>query len=97
MTAYEMRISDWSSDVCSSDLVDHAEFGRELGVHGNELDLVLRHVFFGENGVGRAFGHANRAINAFVRVDDQEVGSFAEAIHRADIDAIGELDRKSVV
>src|SRR3546814_13961087 len=23
-TAYEMRISDWSSDVCSSDLVDRA-------------------------------------------------------------------------
>src|SRR3546814_15083820 len=23
-TAYEMRISDWSSDVCSSDLVQHA-------------------------------------------------------------------------
>src|SRR3546814_8127646 len=22
-TAYEMRISDWSSDVCSSDLIDH--------------------------------------------------------------------------
>src|SRR3546814_10286383 len=22
-TAYEMRISDWSSDVCSSDLVQH--------------------------------------------------------------------------
>src|SRR3546814_4798810 len=22
-TAYEMRISDWSSDVCSSDLPDH--------------------------------------------------------------------------
>src|SRR3546814_5283615 len=30
-TAYEMRISDWSSDVCSSDLHDHvliAGFGR---------------------------------------------------------------------
>src|SRR3546814_9722173 len=27
-TAYEMRISDWSSDVCSSDLDDHvARFG----------------------------------------------------------------------
>src|SRR3546814_14860003 len=25
MTAYEMRISDWSSDVCSSDLVLRAE------------------------------------------------------------------------
>src|SRR3546814_9286679 len=24
-TAYEMRISDWSSDVCSSDLAYHAE------------------------------------------------------------------------
>src|SRR3546814_6901975 len=23
-TAYEMRISDWSSDVCSSDLLGHA-------------------------------------------------------------------------
>src|SRR3546814_1692604 len=25
-TAYEMRISDWSSDVCSSDLSDDAEW-----------------------------------------------------------------------
>src|SRR3546814_4449522 len=24
-TAYEMRISDWSSDVCSSDLIDAAQ------------------------------------------------------------------------
>src|SRR3546814_2540562 len=24
-TAYEMRISDWSSDVCSSDLICHKE------------------------------------------------------------------------
>src|SRR3546814_12466573 len=30
-TAYEMRISDWSSDVCSSDLVEPAfeQFGRD--------------------------------------------------------------------
>src|SRR3546814_18597860 len=28
-TAYEMRISDWSSDVCSSDLL-HARIGDEL-------------------------------------------------------------------
>src|SRR3546814_5750328 len=26
-TAYEMRISDWSSDVCSSDLGEPAEIG----------------------------------------------------------------------
>src|SRR3546814_1344001 len=31
-TAYEMRISDWSSDVCSSDL--HAVLGDRRGLHG---------------------------------------------------------------
>src|SRR3546814_8190956 len=34
-----MRISDWSSDVCSSDLVDRA-FGHELFEH----DAVLAHL-----------------------------------------------------
>src|SRR3546814_8969175 len=29
-TAYEMRISDWSSDVCSSDLADHVGAGLQL-------------------------------------------------------------------
>src|SRR3546814_4721347 len=33
-TAYEMRISDWSSDVCSSDLRDRAEVGQ--GFHQRE-------------------------------------------------------------
>src|SRR3546814_3754841 len=28
-TAYEMRISDWSSDVCSSDLADLVQFARD--------------------------------------------------------------------
>src|SRR3546814_3915708 len=31
-TAYEMRISDWSSDVCSSDLLEHA-----MAFGGNEV------------------------------------------------------------
>src|SRR3546814_2220530 len=29
-TAYEMRISDWSSDVCSSDLAQHGEVGHDV-------------------------------------------------------------------
>src|SRR3546814_10569702 len=33
-TAYEMRISDWSSDVCSSDLL------RALGAEDRILDVV---------------------------------------------------------
>src|SRR3546814_8554042 len=36
-TAYEMRISDWSSDVCSSDLV--RLFGR--GSHGSQPQTVI--------------------------------------------------------
>src|SRR3546814_11645943 len=37
-TAYEMRISDWSSDVCSSDLPDIAcellgDFAQRLAIH----------------------------------------------------------------
>src|SRR3546814_2969315 len=46
-TAYEMRISDWSSDVCSSDLVGgRRAFRRQHGGHredaGDRLDRLLR-------------------------------------------------------
>src|SRR3546814_1036585 len=46
-TAYEMRISDWSSDVCSSDLVDALNKSQatiEFDLQGNILtanDLFL--------------------------------------------------------
>src|SRR3546814_11974003 len=35
-TAYDMRISDWSSDVCSSDLAGRAR--REIGMRRMPLD-----------------------------------------------------------
>src|SRR3546814_1986085 len=38
-TAYEMRISDWSSDVCSSDL----PFGDEIGGRENFGRLSVEH------------------------------------------------------
>src|SRR3546814_5847028 len=34
-TAYEMRISDWSSDVCSSDLVSVMRFQRDFAPGGS--------------------------------------------------------------
>src|SRR3546814_13695004 len=55
-TAYEMRISDWSSDVCSSDLpgvtaaatAQPARYARKAtnnGLHGNTPDTsVLSHI-----------------------------------------------------
>src|SRR3546814_15074074 len=36
-TAYEMRISDWSSDVCSSDLIN-AQITRQCNDHGRHND-----------------------------------------------------------
>src|SRR3546814_8665733 len=42
-TAYEMRISDWSSDVCSSDLDVFvvAELGGTAGVHAQAACLPV--------------------------------------------------------
>src|SRR3546814_5856722 len=37
-TAYEMRISDWSSDVCSSDLWQRADDHSELALN---IDLIV--------------------------------------------------------
>src|SRR3546814_6577686 len=47
-TAYEMRISDWSSDVCSSDLAQHQrdqQVGKRQQQRGGEqpgLQVLLR-------------------------------------------------------
>src|SRR3546814_4926955 len=67
-TAYELRISDWSSDVCSSDLLESDELLDEaeiIGLRGDAVGhvhhplpgrLPHRQVRFGEGGVeiGRA-------------------------------------------
>ena len=55
------------------------------------MHLVFGQVFFGVNGADRALGDAHRAVDAFVWVDGQEVRAFAEAVHGADIDAVGVL------
>src|SRR3546814_9665977 len=49
-TAYEMRISDWSSDVCASDLADAAAAGAAVFVVG--LDAV-------RDGAARAAGRGD--------------------------------------
>src|SRR3546814_6997251 len=45
-TAYEMRISDWSSDVCSSDLLNGAETLSPLALF-MQADIVVKLVLFG--------------------------------------------------
>src|SRR3546814_3843484 len=49
-TAYELRISDWSSDVCSSDLLDDR---RQLGLTGDrENDIADAPRWFIDRGAG---------------------------------------------
>src|SRR3546814_6445595 len=40
-TAYEMRISDWSSDVCSSDLQRRHRLARDLALAGEDVDRMI--------------------------------------------------------
>src|SRR3546814_9255787 len=40
-TAYEMRISDWSSDVCSSDLDERLLHGASRDQHLRDVDLAV--------------------------------------------------------
>src|SRR3546814_3061522 len=44
-TAYEMRISDWSSDVCSSDLRNHASPCRCAGPGSHAKGALDRRIY----------------------------------------------------
>src|SRR3546814_16081620 len=59
-TAYEMRISDWSSDVCSSDLMDD----QPRGLVDHDQMLVLEHHVERDRlrpvMSGRRLGHVDR-------------------------------------
>src|SRR3546814_11479557 len=64
-----MRISDWSSDVCSSDLADRARQGRELyPAAGQGRSDAVRH----RGDPGRWPGHLRRRCGDAVL--DSEIG-----------------------
>src|SRR3546814_2052771 len=71
-TAYEMRISDWSSDVCASDLVpgvyaiEFFEDGRSRFVRGDDFFRFLAE-----------FGHVNGVILVSIveRSEERRVGN----------------------
>src|SRR3546814_6146475 len=61
-TAYEMRISDWSSDVCSSDL------GRLPGMVRSKTDDSAK------TKASKAMARAERAERAEARSEERRVG-----------------------
>src|SRR3546814_4716410 len=100
-TAYELRISDWSSDVCSSDLValahEDALLGEahllvELGVGLRDDELVL--VVSGQvvDLVGdRALLHA--AVGRLHEAERVDPGERCERTDQTDVRAFRGLDR----
>src|SRR3546814_12124728 len=73
-TAYELRISDWSSDVCSSDLLDHARaVGRDLVAgEGRAVERIEAGVEAEGIGAARAEALVDRADRARVVLDREE-------------------------
>src|SRR3546814_17003500 len=80
-TAYEMRISDWSSDVCSSDLAGAQEVGADallqiarladiqqiVGSAVHAIDARLRRQLGQKTAMVKAFGHRRvRIVDAMV-------------------------------
>src|SRR3546814_16264976 len=87
-TAYDMRISDWSSDVCSSDLVRAARKGERLRLLNGD-DAELDAGFLAITDADRVVGLAGVMVG-----DDTKVGAstrhvFLEGPHFATAATIG--------
>src|SRR3546814_5578092 len=67
-TAYEMRISDWSSDVCSSDLIEPREVSAGYRF-GNDGVSEFADIFIYDTLAGGA-GYALQTGESFAKVFD---------------------------
>src|SRR3546814_16867241 len=82
-TAYEMRISDWSSDVCSSDLLDTREDvqGRpiKLTIDGPLQDYAARRIGL-ESGSVVVIDCRNGALMCVASMPSFDPNSFSDGI-----------------
>src|SRR3546814_9042866 len=71
-TEYEMRISDWSSDVCSSDLAlrDYTKARRQVARLVNEIEVLDFEIYDAEDFIR----HLKQSLSDF---DDSSVTFFA--------------------
>ena len=75
---------------------DHRPLFRKLSVKLQEMLLVGWQVIFGEDGMDRAFRLTQGTVDAFIRIDDQEIRSFMKTIHWADFYTVGVLTLDAV-
>src|SRR3546814_14774304 len=94
MTAYDMRISDWSSDVCSSDLAVANESRQAKAMSGTVRALVANMV----TGVSKGFERKLNLVGVGFRAQVQgdalklQLGFSHDIVH-----SMPAGDRKSVV
>src|SRR3546814_8316334 len=99
-TAYEMRISDWSSDVCSSDLFSRSRFAFGLLQGGRSDDCGDREIAVvnGRGGARRQLHMADVDGVTHVRagqVDDHIIGNAGRITNQFEFVANDVQDRKS--
>src|SRR3546814_14205890 len=107
MTAYEMRISDWSSDVCSSDLyfampltrmksyrpkAQAPRFGQPARWRGRAMQQSREHIFIGNQWVAPSSGRRFTLPNAST---EEAIVTVDEEIEAA-IDAAVTADRNAL-
>src|SRR3546814_9413594 len=98
-TAYGMRISDWSSDVCSSDLAERTEhicdllqtlarIGKTIGTAAasahDQIDLILDAREIGADFV-RYLGHQRSARPMYTATARVELAGIRQQIGRAHV------------
>src|SRR3546814_15482888 len=91
-TAYEMRISDWSSDVCSSDLFFHREFTDPMQAMAAMKNLAIA------GGLLCLFGYGNTrwSYDALRQRRRDELATHRAQEHATDDELRAARDRKSV-
>src|SRR3546814_8394786 len=99
-TAYEMRISDWSSDVCSSDLyliVDQHHSRHQPGDEQHTDGEDIEHGFaLQPEGIGGGDSHISKGGEAELLIDQKSAGRAGQQQKRRSRNRRGHRkDRKS--
>src|SRR3546814_3473538 len=96
-TAYEMRISDWSSDVCSSDLDDPRVRG---GARDDDLRAVLErrvaHLVEVDALVARGDAVGDEVVELAARVDRRAVGEVPALVEAQPEHGVAGLQQRQV-
>src|SRR3546814_2590370 len=92
-TAYEMRISDWSSDVCSSDLDSRRGFaiGAESAIgqiEGSATMPFYEHVFIARQDLSQA------QVDALAETVTNVIGEYKGTVHKTETWGLKQLAYK---